>query len=125
MEKKDYPEFLQTMVGLAEVLGPKELSEAQLLLYWNALKSLSIEQFRRSVELVVSTSKFFPKPAELISAITLDASGEAIVAYDKAIEIDPEFAEAWYNKGITLDKLGKHEEAVVCYNKIGMIQEAQ
>ena len=36
---------------------------------------------------------------------------------DKALEINPRYAEAWNNKGLTLDELGKHQEAMKCYNK--------
>jgi tetratricopeptide (TPR) repeat protein len=39
--------------------------------------------------------------------MTLDDQGkydEAVQAYDKAIEIYPEYKEAWYNKGLTLEK---------------------
>jgi tetratricopeptide (TPR) repeat protein len=35
---------------------------------------------------------------------------ETLKACDKAIEIKPDFAEAWYNKGIALGELGRHEE---------------
>jgi tetratricopeptide (TPR) repeat protein len=43
---------------------------------------------------------------------------KAIQCYDKAIEIDPNYADAWYNKGVTLYRLGKHnDEAIQCYDK--------
>lgn len=41
---------------------------------------------------------------------------EAINAYDKAIEINPENADAWYNKGFALYELGKYEEATEAYD---------
>ena len=42
---------------------------------------------------------------------------EAIECFNKALEIDPEYAEAWNNKGISLRKLGRYEEAIECYDK--------
>lgn len=42
---------------------------------------------------------------------------EAIKAYDKAIEINPENADDWYNKGFALYELGKYEEATKAYDK--------
>ncbi|MCJ7443024.1 MAG: tetratricopeptide repeat protein [Methanotrichaceae archaeon] len=36
---------------------------------------------------------------------------EALRAYDRAIQIDPEFAEAWYNKAIVLEILGLYDDA--------------
>jgi tetratricopeptide (TPR) repeat protein len=37
---------------------------------------------------------------------------EAIDSYDKALQIDPDDAEAWFNKGLTLKKMGKHSEGM-------------
>ena len=42
---------------------------------------------------------------------------EAIEAYNKAIEINPQYAKAWYNKGNALDELGKHEESLKALDK--------
>ena len=46
-----------------------------------------------------------------------DNEGEyekAIIAYDHALQIDPTDAEAWYDKGETLKKMGKIAEANEC-----------
>jgi tetratricopeptide (TPR) repeat protein len=40
---------------------------------------------------------------------------KAIAAYDRALMIDPEDADAWYNKGETLFKMGKITEASKCF----------
>ena len=42
---------------------------------------------------------------------------EAILCYNKALEIDPRYAKAWGNKGYSLGKLGRSDEAILCYNK--------
>jgi len=42
---------------------------------------------------------------------------EAIQCYDKAIELDPNYADAWNNKGLAFDSLDKHEEALKLYEK--------
>ena len=52
--------------------------------------------------------------------IALDDLGryeEAIKAYDKAIELKPDYQKAWYNKGIALRKLYSYEEALEAFNK--------
>jgi len=42
---------------------------------------------------------------------------EAIKFFDKVLEINPNFSEAWYGKAIALEKLGKIPEAIECYNR--------
>ncbi|MGI0066747.1 MAG: tetratricopeptide repeat protein, partial [Nitrosotalea sp.] len=42
---------------------------------------------------------------------------DALVAYDKALEIDPNHISAWNNKGIILSRLKRFEESVGCYDK--------
>ena len=37
--------------------------------------------------------------------------------YTKALEIDPKYDAAWYNKGTALDDLKRNEEAIRCYDK--------
>ena len=48
----------------------------------------------------------------------LDKYNEAMQAYDKAIEIDPNYVDAWFNKGTLLGKLGKNEDAKKCFDKV-------
>jgi len=42
---------------------------------------------------------------------------QKIEFYSKSIELNPNYTDAYINKGITLDDLGKSEEAIKCYNK--------
>ena len=42
---------------------------------------------------------------------------EAILTYDKAIELDQSYVEAWNNKGFVLYNQGKYDEAVQAYDK--------
>ena len=42
---------------------------------------------------------------------------EAVASYDKAVEIKPDYHQAWNNRGIALRKLGRLEEAVASYDK--------
>src|SRR5918996_3441347 len=42
---------------------------------------------------------------------------EAITAYNKALQIDPENKQAWVNKGDALNNLGNYNEAITAYNK--------
>ena len=47
----------------------------------------------------------------------LEKVEDAIISYDKALWIDPENAEAWFNKGMTLKKIGNLKEATLCIEK--------
>lgn len=42
---------------------------------------------------------------------------EAIVCYDRAIKINPDHAEAYYNKGSVLNLLSRFNEALDAFNK--------
>jgi len=46
-----------------------------------------------------------------------DSEGQyekALAAYDSALRIDPSDADAWFDKGMTLKKMGNHAEATTC-----------
>jgi tetratricopeptide (TPR) repeat protein len=47
----------------------------------------------------------------------LEKVEDAIISYDKALAIDPDNAEAWFNKGMTLKKIGNLKEATLCIEK--------
>ena len=53
----------------------------------------------------------------------LDQCHEAIRCYDKAIEINPNSADIWYNKGIVYNKLGNSKEAEQCSNRARQLIE--
>jgi tetratricopeptide (TPR) repeat protein len=42
---------------------------------------------------------------------------DALLAYDKVIEINPQNSEAWNNKGTALGMLGKYDEALLAFEK--------
>lgn len=49
--------------------------------------------------------------------MTLGRYEEALAAYDKALEIKPDFHLAWYNRGNALGSLERYEEALISYDK--------
>ena len=42
----------------------------------------------------------------------------ALISIEKAIELKPDYADAWGNKGITLGDLGRHDEALKAFEKV-------
>jgi len=43
--------------------------------------------------------------------------GAALRCFNKALELNPRHASAWFNKGASLERLDKYEEALWCFNK--------
>ncbi|MEM2294562.1 MAG: tetratricopeptide repeat protein, partial [Nitrososphaerota archaeon] len=41
----------------------------------------------------------------------------AVKIFGRATQLNPNFVEAWYNKGLALYRLGRLEEALKCYDK--------
>ena len=71
-------------------------------------------------------AKPFPQKKQLVSATTYFYIGnekylmklyqEAVVVYDKAIQLQSDFAHAYVNRGLTKEKLGQHESAIMDYS---------
>jgi Flp pilus assembly protein TadD len=47
----------------------------------------------------------------------LDNVHNAVESYDRALQIDPDDAETWFNKGMSLKKIGQINEATQCFEK--------
>ncbi len=47
----------------------------------------------------------------------LNENDEALDAYDRAIELNPQYSLAWNNKGVTLGKLDRPEDALAAFDK--------
>ncbi len=47
----------------------------------------------------------------------MKAPAEAEKLYAKGLEVNPEHADAWQNRGLALHKLGEYREALACYDK--------
>ena len=50
-------------------------------------------------------------------SVILGKFDEALEAFEKAIETDPQYAPAWSNKGVLSRKLGKFDEALKAFEK--------
>ena len=47
----------------------------------------------------------------------LGKKDEALASYDRALKVRPDFAEALYNRGVTLQELKRFEEALASYDR--------
>jgi len=80
------------------------------------------EQPSPAIKLNITTDEIASKSAEVwfnkgFALSSLGKYEDAILAYEKAIQIDPQLVEAWNNKGIALGDLGRHEDAIEAYEK--------
>ncbi len=62
----------------------------------------------------MNDKKCFNKGVELSE---LGRHEEALKAYEKAVEINPQYAKAWFYKGFALGEFERHEEALRAYEK--------
>jgi len=44
--------------------------------------------------------------------------GEALVFYERCLEIYPSGVEAWHEKAVTLNRLGRHQEALAAFDRV-------
>lgn len=67
MTESDRTEFSKILFGLGEVYG-EALSKPRMDAYFAALSDLTIEQFDSAASHLMRSSKFFPRPAEILEA---------------------------------------------------------
>lgn len=80
-----------------------------------------INQAREEAEKIATTT-YLEFSSDLFINIgdafdSLDLSQEALTSYDKAIELKPDYYEAWNNRGNALGELERHEEALTSYDR--------
>jgi tetratricopeptide (TPR) repeat protein len=97
------------------------LSEAEYLVRQAQEKAMNGDHSSAINYLKMAIEKY-PRYAEAYTLLgncqdCLDKNEDAISSYDKALQIDPAQAEAWFNKGMNLKKLGKTKEATQCVEK--------
>ena len=94
-------------------------SQDQLQLLINLYSQGQLQQALQQTETLVQQ---FPQSASLfnIQGAVLNGLGQfdaSVEAYNKALAIKPDYAEAYYNMGNALKEQGKLEEAIEAYNK--------
>lgn len=86
MTGDDKPQFAMIITALAETLD-RQLSEAVIALYFEALRDLSIDDVERGAAQCIRTMKFMPKPVEIREAAGRgESSGQerAVLAWSEA-----------------------------------------
>ena len=91
---------------------------------WDLVVGLKVEaqEYADAILLLINMIEIDPEDEKRLATLALcyqhlkdfDA---AIEAYNKALAIKPDYAEAFYNMGVILQEQGKLEETVEAYNK--------
>jgi len=83
---------------------------------------VKLKKFREARELIEETQAIDPLNPELNlnQGLLFSEEGrheEALASYNRAIELKPDYAEAWSNRGVALGDLRRHEEALASYER--------
>ena len=84
---KNRKKYMEFMNGMAAVFD-KEVNKILIDVYWKILEPYTDEQCEKALNTIITTSKFWPKPAELIEVIQGGKSENAVLAWiktDKAV----------------------------------------
>jgi tetratricopeptide (TPR) repeat protein len=84
------------------------------ILGWGELTQVASEILQQNKPLPKGSQNWFDRGNYLLE---VGKEEEAIVHYDRAIELYPNFERAWSNKGAAMSKLGRHEEAISCFER--------
>jgi hypothetical protein len=78
MKKSDRADFAEIVLGFAELKG-RSLSAPAIELYWRAMQSWSIEEFRAAAAQLLTTCEWMPTPKEFadLRKAGRDTAGEA------------------------------------------------
>jgi Flp pilus assembly protein TadD len=56
-----------------------------------------------------------------VALYSIGQTGKALAAFEQALDIRPGYAEAWFNKAVALDGLGRHDEAKLAHQRVQQI----
>lgn len=86
MTSEDLGEFVALLAETAEVLGGKLPSKMALGVYYRMLKDFEMAEVRRAISNHVRTSRFFPRPCELVERIAGTVEDRARRAWQEVLE---------------------------------------
>ena len=105
-------------MGLTEADAKALVSEGVLSADYDEHKE-AIEFYDKALKIIETGEIYLNKG---ISLVELEKYDDAILSYEKAIEISPGYGDAWYNKGELLKHTGLEDEASVCFDKVNELE---
>ena len=88
-------------------MGMVELSLANQF-FELGFQLLEVGNYNSASETFVNAGKEFDK---------LGQYEQALISYDKAIELNPNDDSAWDKRGVVLERLGQYEQALISHDK--------
>ncbi len=82
MKKREV--VIKYLTALAEIHN-KPLSEVTIMIYWKVLEKYSSGQLESAFDQIIKSSKFFPKPVEIIEMIAGGKEDRALTAWTRTI----------------------------------------
>ncbi|OGX38820.1 MAG: hypothetical protein A3C36_02790 [Omnitrophica WOR_2 bacterium RIFCSPHIGHO2_02_FULL_52_10] len=114
---------------LARQLAQEGLNGAQSrellgeIMYFKAQREIINEDYAAAVNCLDLAIKYNPSDGaayndRALCIIELGGDeGRALADFDKGIEAEPDYANVYHNKGWRLNKLGRHQEAILYFEK--------
>ena len=102
-----------------------KIDDTKTSIYWNKMIGyIKLKEFDQSlvcidklIELEPNNAKFYNEKASLLCSMNLQRFEDSIDYYNLSIEIQNDYSDAYFGKGIALACLHKYDQAEACYNK--------
>lgn len=86
MQAEDKNAFAEMLMAGCAVYDRKPMEALAVKLYWNLLSKFSLAEVQTALGRHMETSKFFPKPSELIELIDGGEDEQSMLAWSKVME---------------------------------------
>ncbi len=119
-------EMAKKELSSLEQFNRNNLVRAQLDHVMKLYSSGSIQESLNAVSLLIQEHPNEPVLFNIRGACysEIGPSDSAIKAFHRAIDIKPDYAEAYYNLGVVFQKIGQNDDAFSCYEKAININHA-
>ena len=113
--------MIRGLEEIMEAMGIQAITESKFLVRQAQEKAIAGDHFT-AVNYLKQALDLYPQNTNALTLLgncqdCLDNVKDAIAFYDKALQIDPNDAETWFSKGMSLKKLGQINEATQCIEK--------
>jgi tetratricopeptide (TPR) repeat protein len=106
--------------GLSSAQSQELLGE---IMYFRAQREIINENYEEAINCLNLAIKYNPSDGaayndRALCIIELGGNqGQALADFDKGIEVEPDYASVYHNKGWYLNKLGSHQEAIPYFER--------